>query len=89
MKLQQYIDCLSSRVNEPVTLTALMKPFDLHTCSLESPCLLIGHVLDDLQNKLSLEQEITELDVAYFAWDLGHEPAYNFLVSILSCSTTW
>lgn len=79
MRLGDYIKLLSPYSNAPVTLNRITLPFGVISNAIASDSLLMGHVLDDLAQRLPLDQTIDCIDVAAAAYDLGHEPAGDFL----------
>ena len=79
MTLQRYIDILNSHANQELTLKTLTCPFGISSSDTPSEFLLIGHVLDDLLEKMKPSQMIDCLDVATSAYELGYDPAGDFL----------
>ncbi len=60
-------------------MKVLTLPFGISSDESASDVLLIGHVLDDLLETMKPGETIDCLDVAAIAYNLGHEPAGNFL----------
>ncbi len=79
MRLGDYLKLLSPYSNSPVTMNRITLPFGILSNSLASDTILMGHVLEDLSQRLPLDQMIDCLDVAAAAYDLGHDPAGDFL----------
>ncbi len=79
MTLGEYIKLLRPYSNSPVSLNRLTLPFGIISNSLESNALLMGHVLDDLASRFPHEQTVDCIDVVATAYELGHEPAGDFL----------
>ncbi len=79
MRLKHYIAALRNKSHSQVNLATLLEPFRLSASTEESSFLLVGHILDDMEDQLELNDVIDPLDVAYFAWELGYEPAKEFL----------
>jgi hypothetical protein len=79
MRLGDYLKLLRPYSNSPVTLNRITLPFGILTNAIASDTLLMGHILEDLSQRLPLDQTIDAIDVAAAAYDLGHEPAGDFL----------
>jgi hypothetical protein len=79
MQLKDYFRILRAYSNIPLTLNRLTLPFGVISGSDESDTLLVGHVLDDLASRLGADEAIDCIDVVAAAYDLGHEPAGDFL----------
>ena len=79
MTVGEYVKLLRPYSNSPVSLNRITLPFGILSNSLASDTLLMGHVLDDLASRLPLDQSVDCIDVVAAAYDLGHEPAGDFL----------
>lgn len=80
MTLRDYIKMQKNESNHPLSLASILKPFGIGTdCQIESPDLLTGHVIDELNDIFSPFTTIDPLDVAAAAWELGFDPANQFL----------
>lgn len=79
MTFKDYLAILKAYSNIPLTMNRLTLPFGIISDSIESDTLLVGHVLDDLANRLSGKDPVDCIDVAAIAYDLGHEQAGPFL----------
>jgi hypothetical protein len=79
MTLKEYLRILKAYSNIPLTMNRLTLPFGVISGNEESDTLLVGHVLEDLMQRLEADQAIDCIDVAAAAYDLGHEPAGPFL----------
>lgn len=79
MRLGEYLKLLRPYSNSPVTLNRITLPFGILSNGVASDTLLMGHVFDDLVSRIPLDQTIDCIDVAAAAYDLGHEPAGDFL----------
>ena len=80
LPLSAYLIRLTNSVNQPLNLTLLLSPFGLQldNCG-NDEFLMVGHILDDLVDLYEPSTMIDPLDVAATAWELGHEPAKDFL----------
>lgn len=77
--LKEYIGLLKPYSNIPLSLNRITLPFGVITGSEESHSILVGHILDDLANRYSMEGPIDIIDVVTSAHDLGHGQAEFFL----------
>ena len=82
MPFKEYLDFLRGYSNSPLTLNRLTLPFGIISNSVPSSTLLVGHVLEDLSERIGLDQAVDCVDVVASAYDLGHEPAGDFLDEI-------
>jgi hypothetical protein len=79
MPFKEYLRILKAYSNSPLTLNRLTLPFGIIGGNEESTSLLLGHVLDDLASRFDGDEAVDFIDVAATAYDLGHEPAGEFL----------
>jgi hypothetical protein len=77
--LKEYVGFLKAYANVPLSLNRITLPFGVITGSQESKSILVGHILDDLVHRYSIEGSIDIIDVVTSAHDLGHEQAEDFL----------
>ena len=79
MPFKDYLRFLKAYSNAPLTLNRLTLPFGIISDSDESDTILVGHVLDDLMNRLGADEAVDAIDAVAAAYDLGHEQAATFL----------
>ncbi len=82
MQFKDYLKFLISHSNEPMTLNKLTLPFGIRSNGGESNTLLVGHILEVLAERHEKGQLVDCIDVVATAWELGHEPAGEFLDEI-------
>lgn len=79
MMFSEYLKLLRPYSNTGLSLNRLTLPFGIISGSDESDNLLVGHVLDDLATRFADTDTIDPIDAAAAAYELGHEPAGDFL----------
>jgi hypothetical protein len=79
MPFREYLAFLRNFCNVPLTLNRLTLPFGFITDGEESATLLVGHVIEDLAERIPLDQLVDCLDVLHSAYELGHEQAGKVL----------
>ena len=79
MPFREYLDFLRGHCNAPLTLNRITLPFGIISDSEESTTLLVGHIIEDLAERLEADQNVDCVDVLASAYDLGHEQAGTFL----------
>ncbi len=78
--LSLYALQMKHQSNKPISLKSIMEPFCMGLSKgQEDPFLLVGHLLEELLDQNDPKSFIDPLDVASMAWELGHEPAGEFL----------
>lgn len=79
LKLKYYVSQMLDYSNDSLSLSLMLKPFNIEASGEVSHYLVIGHLLDDLIDQLGEESVVDPLDIAASAWELGYEPAKQFL----------
>lgn len=79
MPLSRYNEQLKAFSNAPLSLASLLRPFGIACSSVASDYLFIGHLLDELATQWRGHQAVDALDVATVAYELGFDPAGDFL----------
>ena len=79
LKLKHYVSQMLDNSNDALGLRLMLKPFNIEVNGELSHYLVVGHLLDDLIDQLGEDAVVDPLDVAASAWELGYEPAKQFL----------
>ena len=79
MPLQTYAAMLQNTLNTAVSLELLLQPFKISAAGPRSVDLLVGHIIDDLYERLGADAIIDPIEVASSAWELGYDAAGDFL----------
>lgn len=82
VKFQDFVKMIGKKSNDPLNLRELAAPFGITLSDINSPDLLVGHVLDELAQTFVASDMIDCLDVATAAWELGHDSAGALLSEI-------
>jgi hypothetical protein len=82
VKFQDFVKIIGKKSNQPLNLRELAAPFGITLSDVNSPDLLVGHVLDELALTFVASDMIDCLDVATAAWELGHDSAGALLSEI-------
>jgi len=77
--LREFLLAVGTHMNRALSLNLLILPFGLEGEIEVDQGLLVGHVIDELTSRFKPSDMIDCLDVAAAAWELGHEPAGDFL----------
>lgn len=72
---------MKDHINEPLSLSVLLAPFGLTGNEQESDFLLVGHLLEVVnQDMVAGKRKNTDpLEIAAIAWELGYDGAEKFL----------
>jgi hypothetical protein len=79
LTFKKYLAALGESANEPLSLELMLRPFQLSVSSVPAADLLMGHLLDALQEEFEDDRKIDSMDVAAVAYDLGYDGAGIFL----------
>jgi hypothetical protein len=79
MRFKEYVDLMKNQSNMSLTVNRLTIPFGVAADVSQSEDLLIGHILDAMGEEFDPDDSVDFMDVAAFAYELGHDPAGNFL----------
>lgn len=66
---------LDQNINDVLDLEIIARPFNLPFSRKSSSFLLVGHLLDELNEQYSCEEFIDIMDVATVAYELGFDDA--------------
>ena len=79
MKFYEFCNLVKDYMNEPLSLEVLTMPFGILSSDQLSDDLLVGYVVDGMQEEFRADDVIDVLDVMRVAYDLGDENAGDFL----------
>ena len=81
LPLKDYVNSLSGNEHTPVSMEELLRPFEPDTATKGNPdeALVMGNIIESLQNEFTTEDMIDPIDVAATAYSLGYEEAAYFL----------
>lgn len=79
LTFKEYVDALREYSNLPLNINLLGKPFDISEASEASSDLMIGHLLDAMQEEYEEDDLVDALDAAAVALSLGYDAAEDFL----------
>lgn len=88
MQRNRYIAELRAASNQPLSLDILLGPFGLTIDNEPDDSLLIGHLLDEIQDSVSEDGQVGVLDICTLALDLGHERAKTVLIGAIAAGPT-
>ena len=79
LKFKDYLNSQKIHGNAPLTMESLLRPFGLNFRGGRDQYLLLGHVLDELCEEFSAEDDVDPIDVSAVALSLGYTDAERFI----------
>lgn len=79
LTFKAYVDALREYSNFALDISTILRPFGILEMSEPASDLMIGHLLDAMQEEFDEDESVDALDVASVALSLGYDAAEGFL----------